>query len=119
VVHLRIPAWAETANVSVNGQPIPEPAAKAVDGYVSVRRRWKSGDVVELTLPMEFRTEAIDGQNPNVVAMMRGPVMYVAATDAPKLYLNGQSSPSASVRSRFVPFYKIQDECYTTYLDRA
>ena len=103
----------------MNGQPLPAEKATPANGYISIHRSWKSGDLLELTLPMEFRTESIDAQNPNVVAMMRGPVMYVAATDTPTLHLTAQSSPAASVKSRFIPFYKINEECYTTYLERA
>jgi hypothetical protein len=119
-IHLRIPGWAGSASISVNGQPMPLQNSAPMDGYVPINRRWKRGDVLELSLPMEFRAEAIDAQHPNVVAMMRGPVMYVAASDPPTVHLADPSSaPSAAVESHFTPFYKIGDECYTTYLERA
>ncbi|MEO6434174.1 MAG: beta-L-arabinofuranosidase domain-containing protein [Tepidisphaeraceae bacterium] len=95
-VSLRIPAWAHGATVRVNAAG--EPARPRAGEFHEIRRIWNPGDRVELALPMELRTEPIDRQNPNVVATMRGPVMYVRV---------GEQS---------VPFYKINDEVYTTYV---
>jgi uncharacterized protein len=73
----RIPEWCDGATVSVNGEPVDQ--LKIVKGYAEVRRDWKSGDVIELDLPMEIkRIEA----NPRVkanagrVAIARGPIVY-------------------------------------------
>ena len=62
--------------VKVNGQPVK---AELVDGYANIPRQWKSGDVVELDLPMPVRR--VSG-NPKIVAIRdqvaleRGPVVY-------------------------------------------
>jgi uncharacterized protein len=74
-LRLRIPGWLKLpARITVNG-------AAAVQGqsgsFAALRRQWKRGDVVELRLPQDFRGEPIDDLHPDVVAMMRGPLMLV------------------------------------------
>src|SRR6267142_6872861 len=46
---LRIPAWAQRASVSVNGQAVEGVRAGQ---FVRVQRAWKAGDAVVLNLPM-------------------------------------------------------------------
>lgn len=80
---LRIPGWVEgAAQIAVNGQPVPERPASGV--YHRIDRAWKSGDVVDLDLPMPVRILAA---HPNVadargkVAFARGPVVYCIESD--------------------------------------
>jgi DUF1680 family protein len=81
---LRIPAWAEGAAVRINADSA-SPAATGT--FHEIRRVWKTGDSVELDLPMPPRmVEA----NPyveearNHVAVMRGPIVYcLESTDLP------------------------------------
>ncbi len=90
-LRVRIPGWAVgeenpyglyhskvKANVElqVNGSPHE---VSPVDGYVTIHRKWKQGDQVELTLPMEPRwvyahesVEALKG----MVALASGPLLY-------------------------------------------
>ena len=74
--HVRVPGWAMNAAVAVNGKA--EPGVKAGE-YLALRRNWKPGDRVTLTLPMETISVAA---NPRVaedhgkVAVRRGPVIY-------------------------------------------
>ncbi len=49
---LRNPGWSRMTEITLNGEKIA-----ANDGYVSIERRWKDGDVLELSFDM--RTEAI------------------------------------------------------------
>jgi hypothetical protein len=49
---LRNPAWSKDTNISVNGEGV-EPQ----EGYISLTRKWKEGDFIELSLDM--RTQAI------------------------------------------------------------
>ena len=68
--HLRIPEWCKKANIKVNGKVEQEPDGSQV---VKISREWKSGDVVELELPMHIR------QNrwyENSVSVERGPLVY-------------------------------------------
>ena len=72
-LRLRYPSWAKDGvSVSVNGKP---QAVTAQPGsYVEVRRTWKTGDRVEMKLPMSLRLEALP-DNPNRAAILYGPVV--------------------------------------------
>lgn len=71
---LRIPGWAPGAAITLNGNRLPHtPDA----GYARLKRRWKAGDRLTLTLPMTLRTEAIPG-DPNTLAFLSGPLVLAA-----------------------------------------
>ena len=74
-----------TYNGALRGQPVVSLNGTRVDatpdamGYVSLHRRWRDGDVVEIRLPMEVRTVVADArvrENRGRVAVERGPVVY-------------------------------------------
>jgi DUF1680 family protein len=70
---LRRPAWAgEGFSVKVNGEAVkdlPKP-----DSYVELKRTWKSGDTVAVTLPKTLHEEPLP-DNPRRVALMWGPLV--------------------------------------------
>jgi DUF1680 family protein len=69
---VRIPAWADGATLT--GAHGATPGA-----YAAVRRRWRPGDVVELSLPMRVRFTAADERIDAVrgcLAIERGPLVY-------------------------------------------
>lgn len=68
---LRIPAWAAGATITVNGAPASD--AVRANSFHTVNRQWKTGDVVELMLPLKIR--ATNWQN-NSVAVERGPLVF-------------------------------------------
>jgi len=90
---LRIPGWVEnrvvpsdlysfispekdSVSVTVNGQPV---RYKTEKGYAIIDREWKSGDVVNFSLPMSIRrveanTKVADDLGK--VAIERGPIVY-------------------------------------------
>ena len=72
VLHVRYPAWSTGAAVAVNGNPIAVPGGPG--SYVPVDREWRSGDVVDVRLPMRLRTEALPG-DPDRVTFLYGPVV--------------------------------------------
>lgn len=122
--NLRIPTWArgrqfvpgelynyvntDTGNwmVSVNGERLN---TKAEKGFVAINRRWKSGDRVELSLPMETKFNmAIDSveNNKNRIAVTRGPLVYSAEgidneVEAQQLYINPIPTNSEIESERF------------------
>ncbi|MGB6431378.1 MAG: beta-L-arabinofuranosidase domain-containing protein [Candidatus Acidiferrales bacterium] len=129
-VSFRIPRWISgAAALSVNGKSVSVPANPGT--FATIRRLWSTNDTIELRLPFEFRTEAIDNQHPETVAAMRGPLMYVAATppenlasvalrlpqgltplpNAPGLFT--YQLPEQTLQ--FKPFFAIHDERYNTY----
>jgi uncharacterized protein len=75
-IHLRIPAWTtDAAEVKVNGRPLE--AVADPGSYLAIRRVWKDGDTITVSLPMQLRTEALDGDD-SVGAAMYGPLVLAA-----------------------------------------
>lgn len=76
---LRIPAWATGASVTVNGK---RTAAPVIPGtFASIEREWRSGDRVELDLPLRRRLQAVDAEHPNIVALSSGPLVLMRILD--------------------------------------
>jgi hypothetical protein len=75
-LHFRIPAWAQRAQVFVNGMRRKEAAEPGQ--FAPIRREWKTGDSVELKLPLTMRLETIDAQHSDTVALLRGPLVLMA-----------------------------------------
>jgi DUF1680 family protein len=72
---LRVPGWAEGASLRVGGEERPAPAGTAA----AIRRSWRAGDTVELSLPMAVRFVEADERVDAVrgcVAIERGPVVF-------------------------------------------
>ena len=68
--HLRLPAWCKKATISINGKTWQEAAGNQV---VILNREWKTGDVVQLQLPMHvFKSTWYE----NSMAVERGPITY-------------------------------------------
>ena len=79
-VHLRIPAWAGPAtSVSINGRR--ERIALQPGTFVRLRRTWRPGDRLDLDLDQLIRTEPVDAQTPDRVALLRGPQVLFAISD--------------------------------------
>lgn len=136
-VFLRIPEWAHGASLKVNGKPNSQ---EPVPGsFAEVRRQWKTGDSIELELPLTTRLKSVDEQNQDTVALVTGPLVLMALRE------NGQNLAREQTMERAVllsakqntaaahewvagtgtgtvglkPFLDIQDEAYTTYLKVA
>jgi hypothetical protein len=94
-INVRVPGWArdevvpsdlyryvgeipEKVTITVNRHAVP---LKVDKGYVSLTRNWRSGDVIELNLPMPVR-RVIANKNVEAdrvrVAVQRGPIVYCA-----------------------------------------
>ena len=103
-VALRIPGWCRRARLSVNGHPLAlRPILKT--GYAFIRREWRRGDRIELTLPMP--PERIEAHpkvrmNNGRVTLMRGPLVYCLEQVDNGPDLNAVSLPrEAAIRARF------------------
>lgn len=93
-VKVRIPGWAreeatpgnelywfkkplsKKAVVKVNGTPVPMQLEK---GYLSINRKWKKGDKIEVEFPLEVRRVECNQKvaaNVGKVALQRGPIVY-------------------------------------------
>jgi hypothetical protein len=132
-LHFRIPAWAEGASIFVNGA---RQQGIAIPGqFAAVHRTWTSGDRVELELPLRMRLETIDAQHTDTVALLRGPLVLMAAkpqqeSSLPKItreqLLGAQrvserewQAQSATGPVTLLPFTWVGDRPYTTYLQVA
>ena len=76
-IRLRIPGWAENAELTVNGETFAGPLEPGT--YAQIERQWKSGDVIELDLPLCVRLMAATPKVKKLrgkVAVMRGPIVY-------------------------------------------
>jgi uncharacterized protein len=75
-LYLRIPGWADRAQVLVNGNAL----SGAVPGqYQPIRRRWSSGDIVQLKLnvvPELIEANSRVADDTGRVAVQRGPLIY-------------------------------------------
>jgi DUF1680 family protein len=123
-VNLRIPSWAEGASVSVNGK------LRAVQAgtFVTVWREWKSGDRIDLELPLKAQLEALDPQHADTVALLVGPVVLFGITDsqpavmrekllaAKKTGAQTWQVETAGGTVTMLPFTGIAEEQYSTYL---
>ncbi|MFC9425618.1 beta-L-arabinofuranosidase domain-containing protein [Streptomyces sp. NPDC056987] len=74
-LHLRIPPWA--AAPRIDGVETPVPAA----GFVTLRRDFRPGDIVELDLPMPLRLVPTP-DDPTLVSVELGPTVLLARDDA-------------------------------------
>jgi DUF1680 family protein len=74
---IRVPAWSREQRIFLNGDRI-EPDGSQV-GYVLLQRRWRPGDLLELTLDVRPRftypSRRIDALR-GTVAVERGPLVY-------------------------------------------
>ncbi|MCY2954425.1 MAG: glycoside hydrolase family 127 protein [Planctomycetota bacterium] len=75
-LNLRHPAWAATASVAING--VPSETSRQPGSYIAINRTWKTGDVVELDLPMTLRMELLPGTT-DTAAVVYGPIVLVGA----------------------------------------
>jgi len=128
-VYLRIPAWATPDPVvSVNGNRVGDVRPGT---FASVRRTWRDGDRIELELPMPLRLEQVDENHPSVVALLQGPLVLMAISEAQPAFdrsalLRAQpvgngtadwkatSADGSNVVMR--PFMNIDKENYSTYV---
>ena len=126
-LRFRIPTWANySASLVVNGDT--PPLAPVMGGnFVPFTRKWKTGDRIELHLPMRTRLEPLDKRHPNTVALMYGPLVLFGINptgkpvtremlaSAQKTAENTWQASGPDGTMRFLPFTGISDQPYTTY----
>ena len=71
-INLRIPYWVRGGSVKINGTPLG--AFASPSSYLSINRVWKSGDKIDLNLPMDFHISPMP-DNEQIQAMMYGPLV--------------------------------------------
>ena len=73
---LRIPGWCDSPQIKVNGGSVH---AERRTGFAVLRRIFKSGDVVTLTLPMKVK---VTEWPENGIGVERGPLVYAMPIEA-------------------------------------
>ncbi|MDJ1483380.1 glycoside hydrolase family 127 protein [Cytophagaceae bacterium YF14B1] len=83
-VKVRYPSWvsAGALTVSINGKA--EKITATPGTYISLNRKWKTGDKIELHIPMANRLEQI-ADHTNYYAVFHGPILLAAKTDTTDL----------------------------------
>ena len=75
-IKLRVPSWAESYEVKLNGKVLHGPPARP-GSYLSINRPWKPGDTIEVSIPFPVRIEkALD--RPEIQSVFHGPVLLPA-----------------------------------------
>ena len=131
-LNVRVPHWATKGFVvKINGK---EEKVKAEPGsYLTLSRKWKDGDTVELQMPFKFYLEPVMDQQ-NIASLFWGPVLLAAQESEPltewrKVTLDAKDiSKSISGDPEqlefnidgvdFKPFYETYGR-YSVYLDVA
>jgi DUF1680 family protein len=78
-IHIRIPYWTKDAAIEVNGELLKEVLKPG--SFATIDRNWKDGDTVKVRLPMRLHLQPTP-DNPNVVAVMYGPVVLAGELGA-------------------------------------
>ncbi|MFN7117790.1 MAG: beta-L-arabinofuranosidase domain-containing protein [Saprospiraceae bacterium] len=81
---IRYPSWvnAGALQIKVNNKNITYQNTPA--SYIAIKRNWKKGDVVEISLPMHTHIENLPNV-PEYVAFMHGPILLSAKTGTENL----------------------------------
>ncbi|GHF52687.1 hypothetical protein HNQ07_003202 [Deinococcus metalli] len=103
-LRLRIPAWAQGATLSVNGEA---QAVTPQQGYAVLTREWHSGDRIDLTLPLVPRrvyAHPAVPQDAGLVSLAYGPLVYCVEGVDQDAALHALSVPrGAALSARFDP----------------
>jgi uncharacterized protein len=127
-IYIRVPAWADAkTRISVNGKRAE--GEITAGKFFALSRTWKNGDRVEYEIGMPVRLQAVDGENPQSVALVRGPLALFGVGNLPASFSRAQllAASSAAQSSEdwlvqgdagkvtFRPFAAIGDEPYRLY----
>ena len=126
-LYLRVPAWGtRKPAVRVNGASA---VVEMRNGFAKLHGPWNSGDTIAIDLHMKFRTEAIDELHEKTVALLRGPLVYVALNPASSQIslahldafgtrdLASGTYGAGKSAQLYAPFYSVRDQSYTMYMN--
>lgn len=71
---IRHPWWCRKAVVTINGKR--RIVSDKPSSYVTIERQWRTGDKVEVHVPMHLHRESLPGE-PGIVALLYGPIVLV------------------------------------------
>ena len=118
-IKIRIPGWVQnspvptdlyhfidkprTYTIKLNGERV---TGKLTNGYVTLTRRWKKNDLIDLNLPMVARQiQAIDSveDDQGKLALERGPIVYC---------LEGVDQKDSTVFNKIIPANTLIESVY-------
>ncbi|MGC1620845.1 MAG: beta-L-arabinofuranosidase domain-containing protein [Candidatus Acidiferrum sp.] len=124
-IYLRVPEWSDAkTRISINGKRAEgDPVAGK---FFELSRTWKNGDRIEYEISIPLRLQQVDPENPQIVALRRGPLALFATGNLPatfsraQLLAASQSSADSFVETdrgkiTFRPFDTIGDDPYRLY----
>jgi uncharacterized protein len=98
LIKLRIPYWVRGGSVKVNGTALA--AFASPSSYLSLNRTWKTGDKIELSLPMGLHIEPMP-DNELIQAAMYGPLVLAGKfEEVPKEMSYGTYGPKAGTQQK-------------------
>jgi hypothetical protein len=106
-IKLRYPSWVTNGEmkIKVNGKEVS--IEKDANSYVAVNRKWKSGDVISVVLPMHNKAEQLPDKSA-WVSFLHGPIVLAAVTDTTDLVgLRADGSRMGHIASG--PIYPIEE----------
>jgi uncharacterized protein len=134
-LRVRVPKWvAGPPTVRLNGTLLRSLPRAGSTGWIALRRRWQTGDLLEVTLPMELAVEPTP-DHPTVQALVYGPVVLsgVFGSDpgslTPQLEMASIHQTVAQPMTfegvadrkpvKMIPIARTAHEYYTTYWQTA
>jgi uncharacterized protein len=78
-INLRIPYWVRGGSLKINGTAVP--AFASPSSYLALNRVWKTGDKIELKLPMGLHIDSMPDDE-TVQAAMYGPLVLAGRFEA-------------------------------------
>jgi DUF1680 family protein len=105
-IRVRYPSWAQGVDVTINGKPQLINAERG--SYLIIDRTWKSGDTLDVRLPMALHTEAMP-DDPKMIAVMYGPIVLagdLGRDGLDKIKRYGPSAPQVGrVKTPVIPVF--------------
>jgi hypothetical protein len=98
---LRIPHWSARTTVLVNGEPVEHVTPGR---YLSIRREWNPGDVIDLDLDMSVHYWVGDREVAGRASFYRGPILLTYPRKNPKEYLKFNGDWSVYFSARHLPY---------------
>ena len=81
-VNVRVPHWATKGfYVKINGKK--ENITADPGSYLTIKRKWKDGDIIELRMPFSFYLEPVMDQQ-NIASLFYGPILLAAQEEEPR-----------------------------------
>lgn len=76
---LRYPGWVAKGSMQVRVNGVPVKSRALPGGYVSIARAWRSGDTVDMRMPMRTTLEQMPDKS-DYYAVLHGPIVLAAKT---------------------------------------